>query len=129
MADYSKAVAGALRLIAAKGQPCTWQKHTETENAAAPWKPAKGAATDFEDVPIVFIPVGAGTAWLQYLGATEVPKGGVMGLLGAQEFSPSLKDTCLREDEDGNSEVLRVVWCDKMKPAEQTILNIVIFEK
>ena len=60
---------------------------------------------------------------IAYLRGTEVPTGSVMGLMGAVNFEPSLKDVVIRDGKE-----LRLENIDVLSPNGKTILYTVVFK-
>ena len=90
MGVYDRQIATAARLIAAKGQLCTWREPgTPTGPANVP---VEGVPADYP-VSIVFLSNSKqeGLAGLLSMFAgSEVPTGGMRGLMAAVPFAPSL---------------------------------------
>lgn len=90
MGVYDRQIATAARLIEAKGQLCTWREPgTPTGSPAAP---TPGLPVD-RPVHIVFLSNNKqeGLAGLlSMIAGTEVPTGGMRGLMAAVPFTPTL---------------------------------------
>lgn len=91
MGVYDRQIATAARLIAAKGQLCTWREPGAP--TGSPAAPTAGAPTDYP-VHIVFLSnaKNEGLAGLlsMFPDLPDVPTGGMRGLMPAVPFTPSL---------------------------------------
>lgn len=116
MGVYDRQIATALRLIKAKGQLVTWQKHNAQQGSSQPWKTSKppvgygvggygaggfgvgdGSPAGYP-VSIVFLAPKSGLqALFALMQGTSVPTGAPMGLMGAvTAFTPEITDVVLR---------------------------------
>lgn len=124
MAKFDRAIATATRLIAANGQAVTWRQVSDGApgDSAQPWKPGASANVD-NAVNIVFLPDDRRDyEFLRLLGATEIPKGKLVGLMAAPSFTPTIKDVVVR---DGVT--LGIDAVDPLAPNGQIILYTVKF--
>lgn len=94
---YERQIATATRLIEKYGQACTWREPgTPTGNPA---NPTPGLPTDYP-VHIVFLDNSTReslSAFLSMMAETEVPTGGLRGLMAPVPFSPSLMGKVARD--------------------------------
>lgn len=91
---FQRQIATATRLIAKYGQDCTWRK---TVVLGPPEKPTGQTVEDFP-VKIVFVNHKRErllTA-LSMLKDTEIPSGGLLGLMAVVPFEPELVDAVYR---------------------------------
>lgn len=126
MSEYDRAIATAQRLIAKKGMSVTWKQLTNGTPADPdkPWRPGATEHTD-KTVNIVFFPYNReNQKFLALLTGTEVPKGEEYGLMGAVDFTPTLKDTIVR-----NGETLAVETINLLAPAGDPVLYTIGFCK
>jgi hypothetical protein len=124
MGVYDRQIATALRLIAAKGQAVTWQSidNGAPADASKPWLPADAVPVE-HPVSILFLPdTRSGFEWLAYLQGTEVPQGRMIGLMGAVDFTPSIRDLVVR---DGKP--IRPLNITPLNPNGETILYTIGF--
>lgn len=124
MGQFDRQIATAKRLIAKNGQAVTWRRTTDAAPAdsAKPWKPGTSTVID-TPVTIIFLPEDRRDfEFLRLLGATEVPKGKLVGLMAAVGFTPTIKDTVIRA---GVS--LGIDAIDPLAPNGQIILYTVRF--
>lgn len=93
---FERATATATRLIQKYGQDCTWRKIAPGPGGTA----AKPASTVPTDAPcrIVFLNHKRESlaSALSMLVGTNVPSGGMLGLMSAVGFEPELKDLVIR---------------------------------
>lgn len=94
MADYSRQIRKALRIIRRRGQSCTFMRY-QVALPDNPWEQVIDTPTRVE-VHIFFTTAGQQTL---YRADTTVAKGGYTGLMGNYGFEPSLKDWVVRGDE------------------------------
>jgi hypothetical protein len=90
MGVYDRQIATAARLIAAKGQLCTWREPGAP--TGSPAAPTPGVPADYP-VRIVFLSNAKNeglAGLLSMIAGTEVPSGGMRGLMAAVPFAPSL---------------------------------------
>jgi hypothetical protein len=96
---YERQIATATRLIQKYGQACTWREPgTPTGNPA---NPTPAAPVDYP-VNIVFLDNSTKESlagFLSMMGETDVPTGGLRGLMAAVPFSPSLMGKVSRNTE------------------------------
>lgn len=126
MARFDRQVQTAKRLIAKNGQLVKWRivRDASPANPAQPWKPTNPATPVEEDVTICFLTVDKDTyETASYMAGGEVPMGAVMGLMGAVNFEPSLKDVVIRDGKE-----FRLENIDVLSPNGQTILYTVVFK-
>lgn len=93
---YERQIATAARLITKYGQMCTWREPGEA--TGNPADPEPGEPQDYT-VPIVFLNNANKDSFAGFLtmfAGTEVPTGGMRGLMPAVEFAPSLKGRVAR---------------------------------
>lgn len=87
---YERQIATARRLITAKGQLCTWREPGTV--GGTPNRPVPGTPID-KSVHIVFLNNTNRehlASFLSMIKDTEVPTGGLRGLMHAVDFTPSL---------------------------------------
>jgi hypothetical protein len=100
VANFSRQIATAKRLIEANGEACTWNIRTRTPNASQPWKPT-GAEVEHECVIFWYTlnnNQGVMQAFVQSLGQS-IPEGVLFGLLpGDCGFVPGSSDEITRSD-------------------------------
>ena len=126
MAQFDRQVQTALKLIAKNGQSVKWRvvRDGAPVDSSQPWKPTQPATPVEHDVTICFLTVDKDTyETLSYMAGGEVPMGAVMGLMGAVNFEPSLKDVVIRDGKE-----LRLENIDVLSPNGQTILYTVVFK-
>ncbi len=120
MGQYDRQIASARRLIAKYGQQVKWQKRENGAPASATeeWKPGPTIVTEY-DVQIAFLPdTRMGFEFLSMMAGTEVPTGKIVGYMAAPaDFTPSLKDTIKRGDEE-----IGIRTLDQLAPNGQAIL-------
>ena len=124
MAQFDRQVQTALKLIAKNGQAVKWRvvRDGAPVDSSQPWKPTQPATPVEHDVTICFLTVDKDTyETLSYTAGGEVPMGAVMGLMGAVNFEPSLKDVVIRDGKE-----LRLENIDVLSPNGQTILYTVV---
>lgn len=122
MGVYDRQIATAQRLIREKGQSVTWRSVRDGApgDSSQPWKPGAAVNTD-NTVNMVFLPPDRrNSEFLRLLADTELPKGDVLGYMGAVSFTPSLKDIIIR-----GSETYTITSLDHLQPNEESILWIV----
>jgi hypothetical protein len=93
---YERQIATATRLIRQKGQLCTWREPGVP--GGTPSKPTAGTPADHA-VHIVFLNNTNReylAAFLSMLKDTEIPTGGLRGLMAATSFTPTLKGQVTR---------------------------------
>lgn len=117
MAVFSRQVASATRLIAKYGELVKWQQTTYTQPSETPWKQTESTPVQ-TNVSIVFLPVTRiGGETLRHMKGSEVSAGGMKGLMAANGFTPSIKDTVLR-----GSKLLRISTLTELNPNGESIL-------
>ena len=129
MAGYERQIATAKRLIAKRGQAVSWLVRPEgtTDPAevagASKWRPkATGTVAAPRPVIIAFFPVDqAKYESLRGMGV-ELTTGSQLGYMAAVPFTPSQKDTVLR-----NGETLPVEHIEVIAPNGDTILYEIVF--
>lgn len=90
MGVYDRQIATAARLITAKGQRCTWRE--PGPRGGTPARPTDGGPIDYT-VNIVFLSNNnreSLSSLLSMIPGTEVPTGGMRGLMPAVPFTPTL---------------------------------------
>lgn len=125
MARFDRQVQTAKKLIAKNGQLVKWRivRDAAPVDSAQPWKPTNTATPVEHDVTICFLTVDKDTyETLSYMEGGEVPMGAVMGLMGAVNFEPSLKDVVIRDGKE-----LRLFNVEELNPNGQTILYTMVF--
>lgn len=93
---YERQIALATRSITKYGQSCTWREPGPT--TGSPANPTPGTPVDYP-VPIVFLNNtnrDAFASFLSMLRDTDIPSGGLRGLMPAVPFSPTLKGRVTR---------------------------------
>ena len=125
MARFDRQVQTAKKLIAKNGQLVKWRvvRDGAPVDSSQPWKPTQPATPVEHDVTICFLTVDKDTyETLSYMAGGEVPMGAVMGLMGAVNFEPSLKDVVIRDGKE-----LRLFNVEELNPNGQTILYTMVF--
>jgi hypothetical protein len=125
LADYTRQIESAKRLIAKYGQAVTFRKiaNGTPENLEMPWKPGPAVQTDYS-VSMAFFPVGrVKNEFEHYSKDMQTPEGSELGYMASQDFVPAIKDVVLR-----GGEVLTVRSIDRIAPDGTPILYIVHFE-
>lgn len=99
---YEDEIATALELIAEAGKLVTWQSKAVNieESEATPWIPGEDETTEYDNISMVFLPVGRlGFESLRPIKtAPDVQAGNEIALMGAQSFTPSPKDIIIDGD-------------------------------
>lgn len=127
MSEYDSLIDLAKRLIKKKGQAVIWRQVSAKASVEQPWKTASSTSKDLK--PYVCFVSTADKEWrkiLAYLKGSEVPTGRLAGLMGAQAFSPTLKDTIIRKF-NGVDKTLTLINADVVGPAEEPVLWILEF--
>lgn len=121
MTTYTKQIESTKQLIKRKGQLVTWRSvaNGNPTNSNEPWKAGAPVYKNYAAV-MVFLPATKDSLYL--LRETEIPKGDLIGLMGAVSFKPTLKDVVIR---DGKT--LSIVSIDEVAPAGETILYTIGF--
>lgn len=121
--DNDRYIALAKRLIEKSGQKVKWRINLETPDADKPWKtqPITEDAED-KDVIIAFLPRDRLDTQLIRATDQSIPIGSVYGLMAPGDFSPSAKDTVIR---DGNE--IRINSIDTLSPAGVPLLYTIDF--
>lgn len=126
MADYSRQIATALRMISAKGRRVAFL--TTTSGPANPAQPLSGPAApatslDVENVPAVFVQpsslqaLGFGARVTELFAAcTEIA---ILPAFGGKDFTKYK----FMKDYDGST--WKIEYAEKLQPAEQPILYFV----
>lgn len=118
MSQYSQPIASALRLIAKKGELCTWRQYT-MEPGSTDWN--EDEASPFVDysVSIVFLPYDSRTATFTFQQIDgDVTRITEYALMGAVPFTPAIRDSIIRSD----GTVIKPAGLDRLKPATEVIL-------
>ena len=126
MGRFDRQIQTAKRLIAKNGQAVKWRivRDAAPADPSQPWKPTNNATPVEKDATICFLTVDKETyESLSYMTNGEVPMGAVLGLMGAVDFEPSLKDVVIRDGKE-----LRLFNIDELKPNGQTILYTMVFK-
>jgi hypothetical protein len=122
MGAYDRAIATALRLIEAKGEPVTWRQfiiepgdNAWTEGEPTPPDPLYIDHT----VSMVFLPFSnrLRDAFQMQMANSDVPQGLYYGLMGQVSFTPNLRDLIIRP-----SGQVRPSYIDELRPAGELIL-------
>lgn len=94
---FERQIATATRLIAKYGQDCTWRKTVATGPAS---KPTGQNVTDYP-VKIVFVNHKRESLLtaLSMMTNTDIPSGGLLGLMAVVSFDPELPDAVIRGTE------------------------------
>lgn len=127
---YERAIASALRMIAAKGQACLWRKPAPLADAADPWRDVRdGEPTDAPVSIAWFAPrdLGMGTeGFLQALAghSIDVPEGHEIGLMSAVDFEPLTSDTIVKGTDPEGAETA-ITSIDRLAPDGTPILYFV----
>lgn len=126
MGRFDRQIQTAKRLIAKNGRAVKWRvvRDAAPADPSQPWKPTNPATPVEHDVTICFLTVDKDTyETLSYMAGGEVPMGAVMGLMGAVNFEPSLKDVVIRDGKE-----LRLFNIEELNPNGQTILYTMVFK-
>jgi hypothetical protein len=126
MGRFDRQIQTAKRLIAKNGQAVKWRivRDAAPADPSQPWKPTNPATPVEHDVTICFLTVDKETyESLSYMTNGEVPMGAVLGLMGAVDFEPSLKDVVIRDGKE-----LRLFNIEELNPNGQTILYTMVFK-
>ena len=116
MGQFDRAIATAKRLIEKNGQAVTWRQFTNETDADEPWK-TDSTPTD-KSVVIVFFPDNrTGYEFARSMGNSEVPRGNTIGLMAAQDFTPTLKDQIVRD-----GKVYSIESLEQLRPNDQLIM-------
>jgi hypothetical protein len=123
MARFDRQIATALRLIQKNGQQVAWRQSQSQPDPAEPFKviPAERS----EHSPFVcFLPVNKENREVFALlrGTANVVTGAELGLMGAVDFAPSVKDKVIR---DGKA--LDIKSIDVLRPNGRPILYTIEF--
>jgi len=99
MGEYDRQIALAVRMIAQKGQLVQWKKPGAATGTLA--NPISGTP-EFIDTRILFLPNKRDglASFLSVIQDTEVPTGGIKGLMATVPFEPLLVDTVIRGTEE-----------------------------
>ena len=124
MGVFDRQIANAKRSIAHKGQSVIWREPALADaDSDTPWKPGD-APPDDHVVNIVFLPDNrTNYEFLALMANTEVPKGRLIGLMAAVDFTPTLKGVVIR---DGVTLGVRTI--DPLAPNGQAILYTIGFD-
>jgi hypothetical protein len=97
MGVYDRQIASAKRIIATKGQLCTWNSIADGTGGTAA-KPAANVVTAHPAIPMVFVPLEREylATFLSTLQDTEIPTGLELAIMGQVDFEPQLRDTITR---------------------------------
>lgn len=123
--SYDRQIKNTLALIKRKGQTITWRQIVEG-SAPDPSQPHKTNPSTIINnfVDIVFLPITRQQKRsLQYKTNSEVPKGSLMGYMGAVDFEPDLNDIVIRDGKE-----LRISNIDITAPDNNPILYMVEFD-
>ena len=129
MADYSRQIAMAQRMIDKYGQACWWQKPAPVLDNSVPGYPTDGALPDPTPCKIAFFSardLNRGTfEFLQQMGLSlEVPVSGEIGLLaGGISFTPEMTDTLRRGA--ANAPEVSIDKLDRLAPNGTPVLYYV----
>lgn len=116
MTEYTQAIATATRLIAKKGELCTWRQF-DIDNGDQDWNETSAGFTDYP-VRIVFLPYGRTVAaLLAQLNGTTVERLSLYGLMAPVPFTPKLRDLIISVRGE-----LRPVTMDILQPADEVVL-------
>lgn len=129
MAEYDRAIATSLRLIAKKGVPVIWRKKTVlTPDPSKPWLVEAGPFAEYTP-SVVFLPFTISKPSLNsdnefVVDATggEAETGKCYGLMGAQGFAPDTADTVIHD-----SIYFKIEKIDVLAPNGQIILYTITF--
>ena len=124
MSVYDRQIASAIRLIKAKGQTVTWKKTNLVQDSTQPWKTSDPSAA-MHSVAIVFLKPQSDfrNKMNHLLKGTDVPNGGVRGLMGAVDFTPDLTDVVIRNEVE-----MRIMNFDVIAPNGDAILYDIEFK-
>ncbi len=126
MGEYDRAVASATRGIKKKGELCTWISRAEgtLADATKPWDKATDVKVETK-VNILFTFDDLEDRQLRhYLKNTETQRGLVNGMMHVVNFTPRMKDTVLRANEE-----LIVVTLDVLSPGGVIIYHLIEFKQ
>lgn len=98
MGQFDRQIATALKLIKKNGQKVEWKQYGQNApDSAQPWNVVSDIEVTYQPY-ICFLPIDRdGKEFLVSLGRSEAVAGSMYGLMGAQPFSPNLKDTVMRD--------------------------------
>lgn len=126
--SYARNIASAQRMIAAKGEACSWKKPVAEAAGADPWRDVRDEDAEPLDYPVRiawFSPRDLGRGTGEFLAAimgTEVPEGVMIGLMaGGQGFEPTVNDRITRAD----SSTVEPMSIDRLAPDGTPILYFV----
>ncbi len=125
MGRFDRQIATAQRLIKKNGETVKWNivRDGDPVNEDQPWKPTS-IAPDQRDAIICFLPINIRSdRVLSLMQQSEVPICSEMGLMGAVDFEPNLKDVVIR-----NGKEYRIADMDILRPNGQNILYTVYFQ-
>lgn len=130
MGQFDRQIATVKRLVLKNGELVTWRIPTaeppDPSPSDTPWKPVADDATDYDNVPVCFLPVGTiNNELMHLLKGTEVTTGSVKGLMGAVSFVPAANAVVVRS----NGETLRIKSIDTLSPNGQIILYTIVFDQ
>ena len=121
---YLRQIRQAARMIAQKGELCSWVQTALTPNAEQPWKTTSVPTAN--PVSIVFISAGSGLAnvLMKLMKGTDVPIGAPRGLMAQVGFTPQLKDKLVRSD---GETIYEIAGIDIVAPNGEVILYKIQF--
>lgn len=127
MGQFDRQIATALRLIQKNGQSVSWKQTAITvPDAQKPWLPTSSAVVEYSPF-ICFLPFIQATPngarqFLTPVGGGEAESGTFYGLMGAQSFTPDLKDVVTRA-----GVILDIESIEVLAPNGQNILYTITF--
>ena len=101
MGVYDTLTQAAIRLISQKGQTATWESKTNDAptDPSVKWKGVP-VTTVTHSPKIVFLPNERyGREMYRYFAGSDIPVGNMLGFMARVNFTPSLKDTVIRNGE------------------------------
>ena len=116
---FTRQITTAKRLIQKNGQLVQWKKTVKDVSATNPWEQVETVSVS-NDVYICFL--SSTDPWLRYIKGSDVPLGGIYGLMGQTSFSLSIGDVVIRDGKE-----LRIKEIDSFAPNGEIILNTIEF--
>ena len=116
---FSRQIATAKRLIQKNGQLVQWKQTVKAVDDDKPWEQVE-TEPDLNDVYICFL--SSTDPWLRYIKGSDVPVGGIYGLMGQVDFDLSIADVVIRDGQE-----LRIKEIDSFAPNGEIILNTIEF--
>lgn len=121
---FDRQIKSALKMITKYGQKVVWRIITETQDVSEPWKNSAQTVAN-HTVSICFLPTNKQELEsIAFRAGIEVPKGCVLGYMGAQDFEPNLKDAVVRQGVK-----LSIFYIDKLSPNGQNLLYTLLLKE